>query len=339
MLQAMLSEMEHRSNELSEAVGSIYFGGGTPSLLSPSEVQLYLKKAKTLWTVDSDVEITLEANPDDLSEDYLNALSEAGVNRLSIGIQSFRNDDLNFMKRIHSADEAKKSIELAKLAGFKNISIDLIFGTPGMSMEQWKNNLIQFANFDVDHLSAYGLTVEPNTLLHHEIKNNKRAPLKEDQVAEQFVETMAWAEKNNYDHYEISNYARNGSYSKHNSNYWNRKKYLGIGPSAHSFKGNIRRWNIANNAIYLNEIKNNSNKYFDQERLSDSDIINEKIMTGLRQSKGISTTNFPHLSLLEKTINNLIASNHLRQNESQLRLTRTGKLFADKICSDLFIDN
>ncbi len=258
MINAICHEAALRNDYITEDIATIYFGGGTPSLLQIDDCRLMIEKIHSSFSVDAEAEITLEANPDDINEEKLKDWKAAGINRLSIGVQSFFDEDLQWMNRAHNALQAHKSIELAMQNGFKNISIDFIYGTPSLTDERWLQNLETASQLHVPHLSCYALTVEPNTALQKMIVLNKKANIDAEKQSTQFELLMQWAAESNFEHYEISNFAKPGFRSRHNSSYWQGKPYLGLGPSAHSYNGISRQWNVANNALYIKSI---SEKY------------------------------------------------------------------------------
>ena len=324
-----------------EIIETIYFGGGTPSLLSYSEIRILLDAVANNFNVASNAEITLEANPDDINIEKLLLCKEAGINRLSIGIQSFKENDLTWMNRAHNKTQAMESILLAKNAGFNNFSVDLIYGVPGLTDEEWKLNVDTIINAGVPHIACYALTVEANTALQKMIALKRKSDINTDQQARQFQLLMKWLREAGYEHYEISNFAKQGFHSRHNSSYWQGKKYLGIGPSAHSYNGKSRRWNVANNALYIQSIKNNIIPY-EEEKLTDTQRLNEYIMTSLRTMEGLHL-NFieANFSLQERKRIESCANNYLERKliiikNENLVLTDEGKLFADGIASDLF---
>lgn len=324
-----------------QLINSIYFGGGTPSLLSANEIEGFISEIKILHPVADDVEITLEANPDDLTPGKLREIKSSGVNRLSIGIQSFFEEDLKFMNRAHDAQQAKESITNAFEAGFENITIDLIYGTPSLSDEGWIENINKAIDSGVKHISAYALTVEPKTELAAQISTGKINPLSDTKTAGHFEILQEMLEKNGFIHYEISNFCKEGFYSRHNSNYWLKGFYLGVGPSAHSFNGHSRQWNISNNPLYIKAIESNS-PFSESENLTLSQKYNEYILTSLRTTWGTSLSyigNAYSPSLLihcNKEAKKYILSEHLLLKENKLFLSKKGKLIADKIASDLF---
>jgi oxygen-independent coproporphyrinogen-3 oxidase len=341
MVAALIRELELRSHYLNgAALESIYFGGGTPSLLSVNELQQILNKISQLHPVSSDAEITLETNPDDLTKDYLLQLADSPVNRLSIGIQSFVEEDLRFMNRAHNTSQAYHCLELAKQSGFDNITADLIYGSPTTSDEQWEHNIQTLLQFDVPHLSCYCLTVEPGTALAHFVKKGKVQPVDELKAARQFEILIDRLEGAGFLHYEISNFARPGYLAKHNSNYWRAVPYLGIGPSAHSYNGISRQWNLANNAKYLKAIAA-GNDYYETEVLSLSDQYNEYVMTSLRTTWGcdlakVRQINSKYSNYFVENIQAFIEKEEVREERDIFRLTKAGKLMADHIAASLF---
>jgi len=324
-----------------EIIETIYFGGGTPSLLNQVDIGFLLSAIKKNYTISQDVEMTIEANPDDINTEKLLLWKNAGINRLSIGIQSFKEKDLEWMNRAHNTTQAFECIVLTKDAGFNNFSVDLIYGTPGLTDEEWKMNVDRVINLGVPHIACYALTVEPNTALQKMIVLKKKVDVDTDDQARQFSLLMQWMKNAGYEHYEISNFAKQGYRSRHNSSYWQGKKYIGIGPSAHSYDGKVRKWNVANNALYIQSIKNNIIP-LEEEKLTDAERLNEYIMTSLRTMEGLDLKIIEeNFSLQErKRIENEIAK-YINQkkiilNKEKIILTDEGKLFADGIASDLF---
>jgi oxygen-independent coproporphyrinogen-3 oxidase len=270
----------------SEKVETIYFGGGTPSLLPATGIQEILERIREIFIVDDQAELTLEANPDDINQSILQDWKHGGFNRLSIGIQSFFDEDLRWMNRAHNAKDAEAGILMAREAGFSNISIDLIYGGPTLDNEHWKKNVDKALSFDIPHFSCYALTVEPKTPLYKMIRSKKVPDTDPDQQATQFLLLMKWMEAAGYEHYEISNFAKPGFRSRHNSSYWQGKKYLGLGPSAHSYDGLSRQWNVSNNNLYIRSLAKNE-LIFEKENLTTTQMLNEYIMTSLRTMEGI----------------------------------------------------
>jgi len=342
MLLAILSELQMRKNELeNELIETIYFGGGTPSLLTTKEITTIFKVIYANYNVITNPEITLEANPDDLSENTIIALANSPINRLSIGIQSFFEDDLKFMNRAHTATESKKCLTTA-IHYFDNITIDLIYGVPNMINKKWEENLKTAFDFGVSHISSYALTVEKNTALHNFIKKGKVPAINEQQALEQFNILVSETEKQGFVHYEISNFGKPNYFSKHNTSYWLGKKYIGFGPSAHSFNGEQRAWNIANNAKYIKAI-NNKLLPLEFENLSINNRFNEYIMTGLRTIWGVDLLKInndfgkPYLNELIKNAQQFVEKDLLKiTSENKLITTQKGKFLADGIASDLF---
>ena len=343
MIAALLKEIDIQRNYLgNETIETIYFGGGTPSLLTISELKSILDHLKNSFAISPNTEITLEANPDDVSEQIAKEWNQSGINRLSLGIQSFFEEDLKWMNRAHNAEQAMSSLRLATRY-FNNITIDLIYGTPSLTDEKWRQNVEQVLSFDIPHISNYALTVEPKTPLQKMIREGKAENISPDKQSEQFLLLMQWLEEAGYEHYEISNFAKPGFRSKHNSSYWQGKKYLGIGPSAHSFDGESRQWNIANNNIYINSLKTNILS-FEKEGLTEKQKMNEYIMTSLRTKEGLDLSALERNFKKEKREEVLIAAKKYIQtgklilsDSSHLVLTKEGKLFADGIASDLFM--
>jgi len=345
MVEAILRELEWQKDYLAGAeLSSIYFGGGTPSLLSDQELELIFSKIYQIHKVRLDAEITLEANPDDLSLDKLQALRNSPVNRLSIGIQSFAEEDLRFMNRAHNAQESLACIENALAQGFPNLTLDLIYGSPTTSHAQWAKNLDTIFQYPIPHLSAYCLTVEPKTALDHFVRQGKAAPVDEEHANAQFLYLMEATQAQGYEHYEISNFAKPGYYARHNSNYWLGEPYLGIGPAAHSFNGLSRQWNVANNAKYLKILEDDQLKIlegtglFEQEILSPATRYNEYVMTGLRTIWGcdLQKIDLAFQSFFLENIQPFIAQGQVLVQEQNYRLSPSGKFIADHIASELF---
>ena len=348
MVSALLNEIKIRKSEFKNdpefsGVETIYFGGGTPSRLQISDLRLLIDSVYENYKITENPEITLEANPDDLSENYIIALSKIGINRLSIGIQSFFEDDLIMMNRAHNYKEAKKCLEIATQY-FDNISLDLIYGIPEMSNEKWKKNIETALSFGINHISSYALTVEPKTALKKLIESGKIDNPKDEVAQEHFEILVETLTANGFIHYELSNFGKENYFSKNNSSYWLGKKYIGIGPSAHSYNGVSRSWNIANNSIYIKSI--NQNKLpSETETLSKTDIYNEYVMTGLRTIWGISLdkieTDFgtEYLEYLIKNAQKFLNDDLLFIENKILKPTQKGKFLCDGIASDLFLLN
>lgn len=344
MLLAMKNELNIRSSYLEDKkISSIYFGGGTPSILEADELSQLIDEVGKHFEITDQAEITLEANPDDLHKSKVQALRNTAVNRFSIGIQSFFEEDLLWMNRAHHAEEARSSIMRVQDAGFENITCDLIYGYPLLTNQKWKANMQQLIDFQVPHISSYSMTVEKKTALDHLINKGKTPPLNEEQSAEQMLMLMDTLTAAGYDHYEISNFAKPGKYAQHNSNYWKGKHYLGIGPSAHSFNGNSRSWNIANNALYTKALLSKELAQ-ETETLSKDDQFNEYVMTSLRTIWGIDqqyiirTFGSDYNNELLKNIQPYLENGEVHVSKEQtITLTPKGKLIADQIASDLFI--
>ncbi|WP_340200568.1 radical SAM family heme chaperone HemW [Ascidiimonas sp. W6] len=344
VLQAIHTELSLRKNELqNDQVETIYFGGGTPSLLSVHELNEIVEAIHKNYNVVSNPEITIEANPDDLFEGKIKEIAESEVNRLSIGIQSFFEEDLKLMNRAHNAKEAAHCLELTTKY-FTNISIDLIYGIPQMTEERWLQNIQKALSFSVPHISAYALTVEPNTALQKFISKGLIAPVDDEVANKHFNLLVALLEAQNFKHYELSNFGKEGFFSKNNTAYWQQKKYLGIGPSAHSYDGIGRSWNVANNSIYVNKMIQGILPS-EREELSLTDQYNEYIMTGLRTQWGVSLKRVNekfgdiYTEYLLKQAEKYLLDNYLYLDEDILRTSRKGKFLSDGIASDLFLLN
>ena len=341
MIESICKEIIYRKDYLAhQTIETVYFGGGTPSLLTKNEFEKILNTIQNTFKISEDLEFTVEANPYDINEHNLKDWKEIGVNRLSIGLQSFREEDLRWMNRAHNSTEALNCVSLAQKAGFDNLSVDLIYGLPNLSTEDWKKNIQHVIDMNVPHVSAYCLTVEEKTSLHQMVKNNKIKPATEDEQSDQFnllIETLA---ENGLEQYEISNFSKPGKHSVHNSNYWFGKHYLGIGPSAHSFNGASRSWNISNNQQYIKKITNNE-KWDEIEVLSKANQFNELLMVGLRTKFGVNIKKLkkilPFSIAFQNTLNTFIANEWVVEEEENLRLTKEGRLKADYIASELFV--
>jgi oxygen-independent coproporphyrinogen-3 oxidase len=338
---ALLQEIELQKDYLNgEEIKTIYFGGGTPSLLSDKEIKLIFKEIGNSFEISTAVEITLEANPDDLNKEYLSKLKGTKVNRLSIGIQSFHDDDLQYLNRAHRGQQALNSIQEARLV-FENLSIDLIYGIPTLNHKKWIENLNTVYQLNIPHVSAYALTVEPKTALDFFIKKGKYATVKDQSVIDHFHILCDVMESYDYEHYEISNFSKKKYHSLHNTSYWSGSKYLGLGPSAHSFNGVSRQWNIANISQYIESLQH-QNIPFTREILSKQQKYNEYVMTSLRTIRG-TDANY----ILQEFGNDLydhflkevavfLNDKKINRTVSTFTLTREGKLFADRITASLF---
>jgi oxygen-independent coproporphyrinogen-3 oxidase len=344
MVLALAKEIELRKNESqNETIETIYFGGGTPSILTIDDIRFLIDKVYEYYKVIENPEITLEANPDDLDKETILQYANSPINRLSIGVQSFFEDDLELMNRAHNSAEAKKCLEFATQY-FDNISIDLIYGMPNMSNEKWLQNIETALSFNIPHISSYALTVEPKTALHKMIKSGSIPTLDDDLAQQHFHILIDTLQEKGFVHYELSNFGKPDYFSKNNTAYWLGKKYIGIGPSAHSYNGESRSWNIANNSLYLKAIADN-NLPSDTETLSKTDQYNEYIMTGLRTIWGVSLerieTEFgtKYLDYLQKQSEKFISDNLLEIENNVLKTTKKGKFLSDGIASDLFLLN
>ena len=344
MVLAIANELKLRKSEFEkEIVETIYFGGGTPSVLQVADLRFLIDNVYENYSVIENPEITLEANPDDLTEERIIELSQTKINRLSIGIQSFFEDDLKLMNRAHNAEEAKKCLAIATQY-FDNISLDLIYGIPEMSNEKWKKNIEIALSFGIPHISSYALTVEPRTALHKLIQTGKIEKPNDDSAQEHFSILVEQLQANDFIHYELSNFGKENYFSKNNSSYWLGKKYIGIGPSAHSYNGTSRSWNVSNNSLYIKTLQENQLPN-EVEILTITDRYNEYIMTGLRTIWGVS------LDKIEKDFGSIYADYLMTQvqkfliddlvfiDENILKPTKKGKFLTDGIASDLFYLN
>jgi oxygen-independent coproporphyrinogen-3 oxidase len=341
-ITALLQEIDLRKSYIFEPVSTIYFGGGTPSILPSYQIAAVLTRLSQAFMIEPGTEITLEANPDDITAEKLQQWKEIGINRLSIGIQSFFEEDLAWMNRAHNSEQAINCIYLAQAAGFFNLTIDLIYGTPTLTDDRWKENVDTAIALQIPHLSCYALTVEPATALEKMIRQKRLANVDADKQARHFEQLMEWMKESGYDHYEISNFAKPGFRSKHNSSYWQGKQYIGLGPSAHSFNGHSRQWNISNNALYIQSLAQGTIPA-EEEILSTEQQLNEYIMTSLRTMEGISLKKLladfgkDKYETVLKTANAHLKYQHLTLEDDFLKTTSTGKLLADGIAADLFI--
>ncbi len=343
-ITALLKEIELQSTNnylQNQPVETLYFGGGTPSLLSNDEIKLITEQLHRYFSIKQDAEFTLEANPDDITNEKLSGWKQTGINRLSIGIQSLFVEDLQWMNRTHTAAHAKKVIAQARDAGFEHFTVDLIYGTPGLTDDKWKQNLDWVVQQNITHLSCYALTVEEKTPLDKQIRQHKKENTNAEQQSRQFIQLMDYAQQAGFEHYEISNFAKPGHRSKHNSSYWHGIPYLGLGPSAHSFNGNSRQWNVSNNRQYIQLLQQNSIP-FEKEELTTTQKLNEYIMTSLRLMEGCDLDKVTkhagakQTEQLRKEASAFIQNGWLKEENNHLILTQEGKLFADRIASDLF---
>ena len=332
-----------RKNYLtSNEINTIYFGGGTPSILSKTELKQIFDQISNFYLVNSP-EITLEANPEDLNFDRIEEYLDVGINRLSIGVQTFNSEYLRFFNRSHTADQSKSAVKMAQRAGFDNISVDLIFGIPGQSIENFKKDLDQILALNTTHISIYGLTIEERTVFGNRYAKGRLTPLDEDLAAIQFEVIMDELEKAGYEHYEISNFCIPGYYSRHNTSYWKQEEYIGIGPAAHSYNKIARQYNVAHNMKYIRAIDSKSD-YFESEILSPTQKINEYILTRIRTNIGIDLNELKEefqcdlYSLKDREIQFLLRDNFMDKHDHQLCLTKKGKLVADSITERLVLE-
>jgi oxygen-independent coproporphyrinogen-3 oxidase len=340
LVGALLDEIELRKHYLDkEPIETIYFGGGTPSLLDSRDLEPLVQKIFSTFSVSSGVEITIETNPDDITEAKIKEWKAVDVNRLSVGVQSFFEEDLLWMNRAHTAEEALQSLELA-MKYFDNITIDLIYGMPSLTNEKWKRNVDRTIALGIPHLSCYALTVEPKTPLDKMIRTHEAPNVNPDHQSDQFLLLMQWMNDAGYEHYEISNFAKPGFRSRHNSSYWKGEKYIGIGPSAHSFDKSSRQWNVSNNHFYIDSIKEGIVPC-ENEILTPVQKLNEYIMTSLRTIEGLDLSRLMETRLiheLEMASRKFIERGLMIEDNSHLRLTKNGKLIADGIAAELFFD-
>lgn len=339
--KAIIQEIEIQKNYLTQPIETLYFGGGTPSLLPMDDFHKILDKLRSVYSLDSNIEFTIEANPDDIQPNQVNAWKKAGVNRLSIGIQSFQPAALQWMNRAHTTEQAHEAIRAAQGEGIGNISIDLIYGTPHLTNDDLKADLAMIDQYQIQHLSCYALTVEEKTALHAMIQNKKIDRVHPEQQAAHFEIITEYTEKIGMEHYEISNFSQPGFRSKHNSNYWKGVPYLGLGPSAHSYNKNTRQWNVANNQLYFSTLEKNELP-FEIEQLPLATKYNEYMMISLRCMEGFSLEyifqNFgPEFQAHTlKIMQGFVAKNWLTETSQGFALTKSAKFFADGIASDFF---
>lgn len=339
MLQGIKQELKERKKEAKSSIKSVYFGGGTPSLLTQDEIIQLIGAIKNNYTLSKDAELTLEANPENITKENLVGWSNAGFNRLSIGLQSFKESDLEWMNRGHSATEALKSVSLAGANGFTNVSVDLMYGLPGLNDKEWVSHLKKVVACDVAHVSAYCLTVEKGTRLAREVKKGRRVMPEDDIIEKQYNTLVSFLKKEGFEQYEVSNFAKNKQYSKHNSSYWKGVNYIGVGPSAHSFLPGKRRWNIANNLAYIKQQKEGL-PFYEEEVLGKKEMWNELFLIGLRTGWGVNESRINELGGFNEqekaTLVEHIKRGHLKHKNGCFTLTRSGFLFADAIAEDFF---
>lgn len=321
------------------SIETIYFGGGTPSILNENELKQLLDAIHSQYNVNPTAEITLEANPDDITAERVNEWKELGINRLSIGIQSFRESDLRWMNRAHSVEEGLNCIQIAQEAGITNLSVDLIYGLPELTLNEWLEHVNQVIELGIQHVSAYCLTVEEKTSLHHMVSQQEIRPASDDEQHDQFLALVDTMEKHGYEQYEISNFAKTGFRAVHNSNYWKRISYIGIGPSAHSFHSQKRRWNVANNRAYMKAIHEEKG-WYDTEVLNKQSTWNELLLTGLRTFEGVRLNELYELDAFtnedEQQLASFAEQGWLIRTSERIYLTKQGRLMADHIASSLF---
>jgi oxygen-independent coproporphyrinogen-3 oxidase len=339
LILAIENELLLRKDEIKEPVETIYFGGGTPSILNEEEMAILFSAIRKYYDVYPGAEITIEVNPEDVNEFNLSFWKKAGINRLSIGLQSFKSEDLKWMNRAHELAQGINAIELAKQIGFSNISVDLIYGLPGLSNDEWQHHLERVIALKVQHISAYCLTIEKRTALNHLVKKGTLKPPSEDIQSEQFNLMLRYLLENSFKQYEISNFSKPHFESKHNTSYWQNKPYLGVGPSAHSYDAKSRRWNVANNTKYYKSVGKNED-WFETEILTENDQWNELFLTGLRTVWGVSKLQIATLGTLtayeQKNLHELIQNGDLIESENAYILTEKGRLKADGIAASFF---
>lgn len=343
MIKALQKEIILQKDFLREPVETIYFGGGTPSILEPDKIALLIKAVQSTFGVKAGAEITLEANPDDISKDTMRALQEIGINRMSLGVQSFDDKVLTRLNRSHNSQQAFKAIENIRRAEIENITIDLIYGIPGQSDRKWRTNLVEAVQLDIQHLSAYALTIEEKTVFGNWYSKDKIAPVNDDGYASQYEYMCSFLKDSGFTHYEISNFAKPGFESRHNQSYWEQQNYLGIGPGAHSYNGKTRFFNVSNNLYYIRSMKEGQIP-FEKEHLSTEDRINEYLMTGLRTKSGISLSklssefNYDLMALKGDCLHRYIDEDLMTDTGEHLVLTDKGLFLSDAIIVELMIE-
>lgn len=341
MVSALAKELQQRSAYLQDGIDTIYFGGGTPSLLSKQQLERIMSRIRNNFKLNKSVEITLEANPEDLTAAKCNELIQLGINRLSIGVQTFDDEQLLWMNRAHAADQVTLGFNAARAAGFSNISLDLIYAFPNVGIEHWKNDLSRIVQLDPEHISLYGLTIEDRTVFGNWEKKGKLAQIEDDEAARQYLFAIEFLTNSGYLHYEVSNFGKEGFHSHHNHSYWSGVPYLGVGPGAHSFNGSSRTMNIRNNPTYIKAI-NEGTPYAETEVLSTTQLLNERILTSLRTSRGLSfdeiNTRFK-VDLrkeFESLLDELVKLDMVILEDEHLRLQPNGFLVADEIALRMF---
>lgn len=343
MIDAMEIEIQQKAEQFKEVeLRTLYFGGGTPSVLSPGEINRIIKAVKENFKTIPQLEISFEANPDDLIPDYLEALKQAGIDRLSIGIQSFRDKDLVLMRRSHNAAQALEGVQNAKKIGFEDINCDLIYGIPGLDVESWRENLQNLLNLNIQHVSAYHLTFEPGTVFDHWRKKGRIFPVEEEESIRQFKILISETGKSGFIHYEISNFAIPGFFSKHNLTYWKNENYIGIGPSAHSYDGKTRFWNISSNKKYIEKLLSGDHNYYENEELGKDDLYNEYVLTSLRTMWGMDMNEIRlrfgnnYVKYTDDIARNFVERNLMEQIDEKVKLSQEGIFLADQIMREFF---
>lgn len=343
MVEGIVRELHLRQDYLGEGVQTIYFGGGTPSILTERQLQKVILAIQKTFSVSAEAEITLEANPEDLTESKLASLKDVGINRLSIGIQTFSDTKLKWMNRAHTAAQAAQAVLLSRKVGFDNISLDLIYAIPGRTTDGWFSDLKQITDLNPDHISLYGLTVEHATVFGNWKEKGKFNEVPEEKAAEQYLSSIAMLKEKDYDQYEVSNFAKDGLQSGHNSAYWSGSPYLGVGPGAHSFNGSTRQFNVRNNMRYLSSLHNGSD-FYEMEKLTLTQQMNEHILTQLRTVKGVDTVSFERkfghnlFQEFSSTLKMLKHKGWITVNDQKFSLTPTGFLLADEIALKFFFN-
>lgn len=338
-MDALCRELALRQHTMDHPIRTVYFGGGTPSILAPEQLAQIVETLRSNYDLSHTEEVTLEANPEDLTPQYLEALRAMGFfNRLSIGIQSFHDEDLRLLNRRHDGRQALQAVENAVEAGFSNISIDLIYGLPGQGLSAWRDNLDRVATLPVQHLSAYALTLEKGTILEKQVEQGRVATATEGEVLDHYESLLEWARSNGFVQYEISNFSKPGFRARHNSRYWNRTPYLGVGAAAHSFDGEYRRWNVADVGQYVASAAIGHIAH-EEEQLGLKDAHNEYVMTALRTVEGIekSQVALPFVTRLKESIARFVAAGLIEDTPTHYRPTHQGLLHADGIAAELFI--
>ena len=342
MVLAIIKELKSRKNEINESIKTIYFGGGTPSVLSVLQLNDILNTINIKYTIATNVEITLEANPEDLNEKKLKALFKIGVNRLSIGVQALNDDVLHWMNRNHDLKQAKRSIKLANKIGFKNISVDFIYGTPKNINRSWEKEIKELVSYPITHLSAYHLTIEPKTFFSNQLKKGVLNTITQEESLIEYLKLVDILNENNIKQYEVSNFAKEGFKSIHNTSYWQQKKYIGIGPSAHSYDGVSRRWNVSNNTAYIKKV-NNKEVFHEEEQLTSLDNFNELILVGLRTKIGFNinqANSFLSINQLKEftfQLKKLLSNSTIQQKENQICMFENKLMLAEHATRELFI--